>query len=323
MKYYAPIIAAGIVCLATFVSHAATETVDGITWTYTVSGNKATLSGSSSTPCIDKGTTGAITIPSTLGGNPVTGIGNYAFQNCTNLTSVTIPDSVTSIGNFAFSGCKGLTSVTIPNGVKSIGGSAGGAVFENCVGLTAVTIPDSVTSISIYAFKNCIRLSSMTIGNGVTSIGGNAFNNCNSLMSVTFLGRPPVFGSSINNATLAGMPAKTFIYFFAQHGAEWRKFLASQSRPLMGYLRSGPRTEILSAAMRENDPTIMDVTYRVVSETNIPVNVRALAFVDGTRSFAKAVRPETFVEGTAASLGDGISARSRSSSRSRGGSRLN
>lgn len=50
----------------------------------------------------------------------LTSIGNYAFYNCSCLTSVTIPNSVTSIGNYAFSGCKGLTSITIPNSVTSI-----------------------------------------------------------------------------------------------------------------------------------------------------------------------------------------------------------
>ena len=54
-------------------------------------------------------------------GNEVTSIGDYAFQNCSGLTNITIPDSVTSIGNNAFYYCSGLTSVTIPNSVTSIG----------------------------------------------------------------------------------------------------------------------------------------------------------------------------------------------------------
>ena len=50
----------------------------------------------------------------------VTSIGNYAFYNCSGLTSVTIPNSVTSIGDDAFRGCSGLTSITIPNSVTTI-----------------------------------------------------------------------------------------------------------------------------------------------------------------------------------------------------------
>ena len=80
--------------------------------------------------------------------NGVTSIGDYAFQGCSGLTSVTIPNSVTSIGNYAFSGCSGLTSVTIPNSVTSIGECA----FARCSGLTSVTIGNSVESIGKSAF---------------------------------------------------------------------------------------------------------------------------------------------------------------------------
>lgn len=82
-----------------------------------------------------------------------------AFSNCTNLTSVTIPDSVTSIGAYAFRG-SGLTNITIGNSVTSIGGWA----FENCTNLTnVVIIPDSVTSIGAYAFQWCTRVTSYIV----------------------------------------------------------------------------------------------------------------------------------------------------------------
>ena len=89
----------------------------------------------------------------------VTSIGNYAFYDCSGLTSVTIPNSVTSIGNYAFRGCSGLTSVTIPNSVTSIGDYA----FRECSRLTSVTIPNSVTSIGNYAFRGCSGLKKVIV----------------------------------------------------------------------------------------------------------------------------------------------------------------
>ena len=112
--------------------------------------------------------------------NSVTSIGEYAFEGCSGLTSVTIPNSVTSIGDCAFWDCSGLTSVTIPNSVTSIGDRA----FCGCSGLTSVTIPNSVTSIEYYAFYGCSGLTSVTIPNSVTSIGMNAFRDCSELLDV-------------------------------------------------------------------------------------------------------------------------------------------
>ena len=118
----------------------------------------------------------SITIPSC-----VTEIGRYAFRDCSGLTSLTIPSSVTSIGNYAFSDCRGLTNLTIPSSVISIGRG----VFSDCSGLTSLTIPSGVTSINDYTFNGCSGLTNLTIPSGVTSIGHYAFDSCSGLTNLT------------------------------------------------------------------------------------------------------------------------------------------
>ena len=128
---------------------------------------------------------GEIVIPESVAYNgnnySVTSIGDNAFSNCYDLTSVTIPTSVTSIGRGAFHQCWSLISVTIPNSVTSIGNYA----FDDCSGLTSVTIPNSVTSIGEQTFWCCSGLTSVTIPNSVTSIGREAFYACEGLTTVT------------------------------------------------------------------------------------------------------------------------------------------
>jgi hypothetical protein len=147
-------------------------------WTWTTDNNQVTITGYI-------GAGGAVVIPASIAGTPVTAIGDLAFspdyQGIQSITSVTIPNSVTSIGFFAFGNCWSLTSVTIPNSVTSVGSQA----FRDCIGLTTVTIPGSVTSIGDLAFMGCSGLTSVTIGSGVTTIGEYAFDGCSSLTSVT------------------------------------------------------------------------------------------------------------------------------------------
>ena len=141
---------------------------------------------------------GALTIPATIEGNPVTSIygpywqarGEGAFSKCSNLTSITIPDSVTSIGRGAFYNCSSLTSISIPDSVTSIGEEA----FSECTSLTNITIPDSVTTIENFAFSECTSLTNITIPDSVTNIGFAAFFRCTSLTAVTFLGDAPNVG---------------------------------------------------------------------------------------------------------------------------------
>lgn len=133
----------------------------------------------------------------------VTGIGNEAFFDCLELTSVTIPNTVTSIGGYAFFNCNGLTAVTIPNTVTSIGYDA----FAYCTSLTSVAIPNSVTSIGNAAFYRCSSLASIIIPKSVTSLGDDCFAYCYEISEVTCKIATPISGNffsdvPINQATL-------------------------------------------------------------------------------------------------------------------------
>ena len=104
---------------------AATQTIDGIAWTYSVSDGAATIES------IPNESTGDITIPSSLGGYPVTSIGHSAFSWCNSLTSVVIPEGVTSIVHTAFFGCSSLTSLQLQGPPPE--GASGLAQYQDAI----------------------------------------------------------------------------------------------------------------------------------------------------------------------------------------------
>jgi formylglycine-generating enzyme required for sulfatase activity len=152
-------------------SSVAVLTVVPLPYTYTTNNGTITITGYT-------GSGGAVTIPSTINGLPVTSIGE---------------------GTFAWTG---LTSVTIPNSVTVISGWA----FEYCTSLASVTVGNSVTYIDDLAFNQCTGLTNVTIGNSVTGIGGMAFDSCTNLAGVYFKGNAPtLWGDAFdgdNNATV-------------------------------------------------------------------------------------------------------------------------
>ena len=126
----------------------------------------------------------------------VTFIGDYAFMGCSSLSRLVIPESVTSIGDGAFSFCESLTSIIIPDSVTSIGADA----FGNCTSLSNIDIPDGVTSIENGVFCGCHSLSNIVIPNSVTSIGDDAFHTCSSLTNIDI---PDSVTSIGNNAFMS------------------------------------------------------------------------------------------------------------------------
>ena len=123
---------------------------------------------------------GSVLIPSRMNGLPVVRIGRLAFEECTGIESVIIPDSVISIGSEAFRGCASLESIAIPDNVISIESNA----FRECTSLKNIVIPENVTNIGASAFQDCTALESVMIGKSVESIGDWAFYRCRKLTEV-------------------------------------------------------------------------------------------------------------------------------------------
>ena len=115
---------------------AETDTVDGYTWTYRVSGEEAII-GDGQVASISVLSAGDIVVPKVLGGCLVRSISARSFSNCVNMTSITIPVGVTNIGYLAFANCSSLTNAVIPNSVQKMADG----IFYGCSHLRSLTIP--------------------------------------------------------------------------------------------------------------------------------------------------------------------------------------
>ncbi len=145
-----------------------------------------------------------LVIPNTYEGLPVTGVGDSAFYNCDELTSIKISDRVIGIGSEAFKSCDNVINVKIGNQVTIIGDSAfyscdnltlvemgnsikeiGETAFLGCELLNNILLPENITHIGSFAFSMCSSLTSIIIPDGVTSISEKTFVNCSNLINVS------------------------------------------------------------------------------------------------------------------------------------------
>ena len=138
--------------------------------------------------------------------NGITDISN-AFQGCTNLWEITLPDNLSTIGDAAFANCKSLNSIILPENIVSIGDSSfiscplsnitipinttkvGASAFRNCSKLGQIKILGNIETIDEHAFENCFSLQGIELPQSITTIGISAFKNCTSLQSVIFAER--------------------------------------------------------------------------------------------------------------------------------------
>lgn len=137
-------------------------------------------------------------------GKNIKTIGDYAFDYCIALKSVTIPQSVTSIGKHAFDGCHSLDSLAINGAIESMGKQA----FDGCISLKTLKLGENIKTIGNYAFRNCISLTNVTIPEKVTTIGPGTFSWCTHLESITL----PA-GLKFFKDDLTGCPAGCVIYY--------------------------------------------------------------------------------------------------------------
>ena len=122
-----------------------------------------------------------ISIPDTFAEHKIVAIGSKAFFNLQNINSIIISDNIKNIGYRAFEGCSSLTSVNIPNSVISIGDKA----FYKCFSLNSITLSNNITNIGYEMFGLCINLKSINICNNIINIGDGAFFGCSSLETIS------------------------------------------------------------------------------------------------------------------------------------------
>ena len=121
-----------------------------------------------------------LAIPSEIDGLRVTAIAAKAFQGCSWVETLSLPEGLLSVGDYAFQDCTGLRAAHLPEGLESLGYGA----FQGCTSLEEASVPGSVGTVTGAAFFNCTALRSVALGEGITSLANHSLYSCSSLVSI-------------------------------------------------------------------------------------------------------------------------------------------
>lgn len=208
-------------------------------FTYEVASGNATIKAANTS------ISGEIIIPSTIDGYTVTMIGHDAFNGCTAITGIIIPDTVTRIGNRAFYNCNSLTEIVIPDSVTSIGTNA----FNGCKSLKSIKLSANLKKIEGVMFSRCSSLESIEIPEGVTLIEYMAFRNCTSLKSIVI----PKSVQTIDSKAFDGCTAITDVYYGGS-AEEWTTVTFNDAND---------KTRLESANVNCDDAAVKSITFDV------------------------------------------------------------
>ena len=192
---------------------------------------------------------------------PAIAISDYAFQNCTALQSIILPERLQNIGNYAFKNCAALQSINIPQGITKIGEQT----FYSCAALQSITLPEGLQAIGNYTFYECTALENVILPEELTSIGNNAFYGC-PLKDITCLATtPPAIGyNTFDSDTYANaalhVPAEAWATY--QANADWEHLIRYPNADGIQYY--------IDFATQEASITGAD---KSITTTNIPVTI--------------------------------------------------
>ena len=222
----------------------------------------------------------------------VTNIG-CAFQDCSSLASIDLPDSLTEIGESAFSGCSSLASIDLPDSLTVIGNRA----FEGCSSLASIDLPDSLTEIGESAFYGCSSLASVDLPDSLTMIGNSAFGDCSSLASITipgsvlFMGyncfgscdnlREARFEHSDNNKTLSTsnfcFPESVEYLYLDREFSDAVTFKGGKELIIGSHISnvcvSTDNIETIITCLSPNEPPVWDYSFSKSQYMNLTVKV--------------------------------------------------